>query len=338
MIISRTPFRVSFFGGGTDYPAWTREQPGAVLATTINTYCYNSCRWLPPFFDYRSRVLYSKVELARTNDDIQHPAVRETLRHLGITDGVEIHHDGDLPARTGLGSSSTFTVGLLHALHGLKGLMPSKMDLALGAIHVEQERIRENVGMQDQVLAAFGGFNRIDFRAERPIQISPVMIPTARLEALQDHLLLFFTGFTRTASEIAADVIAQIPRRTAELLRMLELLEEAVRVLNGGGDLSEFGRLLHESWQIKRGLSSRITTTAVDEVYAKARAAGALGGKLLGAGGGGFMLLLARPDDHPRIRGALSGFLHVPFRFEFLGSQIIFFDRINVSEMKRAEP
>ena len=337
MIISRTPFRVSFFGGGTDYAAWTRDHPGAVLATTINKYCYLSCRWLPPFFDYRSRILYSRVELVRTNDEIQHPAVRETLRHLQIDQGVEIHHDGDLPARTGLGSSSTFTVGLLHALHGLKGIMPSKMDLALGAIHVEQNMIRENVGMQDQVLAAHGGFNRIDFRNDRPIQVSPVLMPSDRLEAFQDHLMLLFTGFTRTASEVAADVVAQIPSRGAELARMLELLEEAIRVLHGSGDLGEFGRLLDESWKLKRSLSPRVSTAAVDEVYAKARAAGALGGKLLGAGGGGFMLFFARPGDHERIRRALAGFLHVPFRFEFLGSQIIFFDRINVQEMKRAE-
>ena len=337
MIISRTPFRVSFFGGGTDYPAWTREHAGAVLATTINKYCYITCRWLPPFFDYRSRILYSKVELARTNDEIQHPAVRETLRHLGIDEGVEIHHDGDLPARTGLGSSSTFTVGLLHALHGLKGVMPSKMDLALGAIHIEQERIRETVGMQDQVLAAHGGFNRIDFRPDRPIQVSPVLIRADRLEAFQDHLMLLFTGFTRTASDVAADVVAQIPGRAAELARMLELLEEASRVLHGTGDLGDFGGLLDEAWRIKRSLSARVSTTAVDDVYAKARGAGALGGKLLGAGGGGFMLLFARPGDHGRIRRALSGFLHVPFRFEFLGSQIIFFDRINVQELRQAE-
>jgi D-glycero-alpha-D-manno-heptose-7-phosphate kinase len=338
MIISRTPFRVSFFGGGTDYPAWTRERPGAVLATTINKYCYITCRWLPPFFDYKSRILYSKVEAVRGIDEIQHPSARESLRYLGIDAGVEIHHDGDLPARTGLGSSSTFTVGLLHALYGLKGVMPSKMDLAQGAIKIEQEMIRENVGMQDQVLAAFGGLNRIDFQADRPIRISPILIPARRLEALQDHLLLFFTGFTRTASEIAADVIAQIPKRTAELSRMLELLEEAMKVLNGGGDLAEFGRLLHESWQIKRSLSGRVSTTTVDEIYSKARAAGALGGKLLGAGGGGFMLLFARPEDHERIGRALGGLLQVPIRCEFLGSQIIFYDRINVQEMREAKP
>jgi D-glycero-alpha-D-manno-heptose-7-phosphate kinase len=338
MIISRTPFRISFFGGGTDYPAWTREHQGSVLGTTINKYCYLTCRWLPPFFAYRSRILYSKVEHVQTLDEIQHPAVRETLRHMGIDAGVEIHHDGDLPARTGLGSSSTFTVGLLHALHGLKGTMPSKMDLALQAIHIEQRMIRENVGMQDQVLAAHGGLNRVDFRGELPIQVSPLLIPSSRLEAFQDHLLLFFTGFTRTASEIAGDVIAQIPKRTAELTRTLELLEEALRVLQGPGDLREFGRLLDEGWRIKRTLSPRIATPAVDEIYAKARAAGAAGGKLLGAGGGGFLLLFAAPEDHPRIRAALADFLHVPFRFEFLGSQIIFFDRINVFEMRQAEP
>ena len=333
MIISRTPFRVSFFGGGTDYPAWTRERPGAVLASTINKYCYISCRRLPPFFEYTTRVLYSRVEHVKSIDEIQHPSVRETLRHLAMGSGLEIHHDGDLPARTGLGSSSTFTVGLLHALHGLKGLMSSKMDLATAAIHIEQNLIKENVGAQDQTLAAFGGFNRIDFRSERSIQVTPALIPTARLEALQDHLLLFFTGFTRIASEIAADIVAQIPSRTRELQRMLELLEEAQKVLHSNADLAEFGRLLHESWQIKRTLSGRISTTQVDEMYARARTAGAIGGKLLGAGGGGFMLLFARPEHHEQVRKALAGYLHVPFRFEFLGSQIIFYDRINVQEM-----
>lgn len=337
MIISRTPFRVSFFGGGTDYPAWTKERPGAVLGTSINKYCYLTCRRLPPFFEYRSRILYSRVEHVQKLDEIQHPAVREALRFMNIDEGVEIHHDGDLPARTGLGSSSSFTVGLLNALHGLKGVMPSKMDLALGAIEVEQNRCRENVGAQDQVLAAFGGFNRIDFVPGRPIQVTPVIIPAPRLEALQSHLLLFFTGFSRLATEVAGDVVQAIPARKNELTRLLELLEEAVKVLNGGSDLAEFGNLLHEAWQLKRALSPRVSSPAIDGLYERARKAGAIGGKLLGAGGGGFMLVFARPEDHAAIRRELSGFLHVPFRFEFLGSQIIFFDRVNVQEMGDAK-
>jgi D-glycero-alpha-D-manno-heptose-7-phosphate kinase len=329
MIISRTPFRISFFGGGTDYAAWTRERPGAVLATTINKYCYITCRYLPPFFEHKSRILYSQVENVRTVEEIQHPAVRECLRFMKVRDGVEIHHDGDLPARTGLGSSSTFTVGLLHALYGLKGVMPSKMDLALNAIHVEQKMIRENVGAQDQALAAFGGFNRIDFSAGRPLTVSPVIIPRARLEKLQDRLLLLFTGFTRTASEIAGSVIAQIPRRVRELTAMKRLVDDAIRILNGRGSLDDFGSLLHDGWELKRSLSGKITTPHVDGMYERARRAGAIGGKLLGAGGGGFLLLYVRPENRATLQRALDGLLLVPFRFESQGSQIIFYDRDN---------
>ena len=337
MIISRTPFRVSFFGGGTDYPAWTRERPGAVIATTINKYCYLTCRHLPPFFDYGSRILYSKIEHVNKLEEIQHPAVREALRFMKIEGGVEIHHDGDLPARTGLGSSSSFTVGLLNSLYGLKGIMPTKMDLARNAIHVEYDLIGENVGAQDQVLAAHGGFNRVDFRPDGSIQVSPIIIPTGRLEALQSHLMLFFSGFTRHASEIAGDLVKQIPERTKQLERMLELLDDAIKVLCGQGDLAEFGRLLHESWELKRSLSDRISTPAVDGIYDRARKTGAIGGKLLGAGGGGFVLIFARPEDHANLKEALGDLLYVPFRFESLGSQIIFYDRVNVDEMSKAD-
>jgi D-glycero-alpha-D-manno-heptose-7-phosphate kinase len=333
MIISRTPFRISFFGGGTDYPAWTRENPGAVLATTINKYCYLTCRPLPPFFEHRTRILYSRVENVKSIDEIQHPSVRETLRHLGFKEGVEIHHDGDLPARTGLGSSSTFTVGLLHALYGLQGRMPTKADLARTAIHIEQDLIHETVGCQDQVMAAYGGFNVIRFGPVEPFQVSPVVLGASRLEELQSHLMLFFTGVTRTASEIASTQVREMGDHRAEMHSMLRLVDEALSVLTGSAPIAEFGRLLDEGWRLKRSLSAKISTREIDAMYETAKRSGALGGKLLGAGGGGFLLLFAPPDRHDAVRRALKGHLHVPFRFDSQGSQIIFYDRQNLHEM-----
>jgi D-glycero-alpha-D-manno-heptose-7-phosphate kinase len=326
MIISRTPFRVSFFGGGTDYPVWYRENGGAVLGTTIDKFCYITCRCLPPFFEHKHRIAYSQTELVRSIDEIRHPAVREALRYMGITEGMEIHHDGDLPARTGLGSSSAFTVGLLHALYALKGIMPSKMQLAHEAIHIEQNILKENVGCQDQVLAAFGGFNRVDFSGERDMEIKRITIKAERLESLQSHLMLVFTGFSRMASEIAGEQIKETPNRKAELTKMYLMVDQAIDILNGDGDLVEFGRLMHESWQLKRSLTNKIATPYTDYLYETALRAGAAGGKLLGAGGGGFMLFFVRPELQPKVREALGNLLCVPFRFENSGSQIIFYE------------
>jgi D-glycero-alpha-D-manno-heptose-7-phosphate kinase len=326
MIISRTPFRISFFGGGTDYPAWYREHGGAVLATSINKYCYISCRTLPPFFDYKTRILYSKIELVKSPSEIQHPSVRAALQFLKIDDGIEIHHDGDLPARTGLGSSSTFTVGLLHALYAYRGRMASKMQLARDAIHIEQEVLQETVGVQDQVITAHGGLNRIDFAPDDTFSLSPLILRKDRLVSFQNHCLLVFTGFTRTASEIAAEQVKKTPQNRSELKQMYQMVSTATDILKGDGDLAEFGRLLHENWQLKRSLSSRVSTSEIDAIYDAGRQAGAIGGKILGAGGGGFMLFFAPPEKHPKIRAALDKFLHVPFRFETLGSQIIHYE------------
>ncbi|MFA5142568.1 MAG: kinase [Candidatus Omnitrophota bacterium] len=326
MIISRTPFRISFFGGGTDYPAWYREKNGAVLATTINKYCYISCRYLPPFFAHKSRIIYSKMEQVRRVSEIQHPSVRACLTLMRIRDGVEIHHDGDLPARTGLGSSSTFTVGLLNSLAGLKGNIISKMDLAKKAIHVEQDMLKENVGSQDQISAAYGGFNLIEFSGDHKFKIHPVTINHKRLNLLQDHLLLFFTGISRYASEIAREQIKRIPDNKSELGEIFDMVHEAVDIVKGNAGLSRFGRLLNESWQIKKRLSKLITTPEIDDIYYSAIKAGAIGGKLLGAGGGGFILFFAEPGAHPRIRERLKHLLNVPFKFENFGSQIIFYD------------
>jgi D-glycero-alpha-D-manno-heptose-7-phosphate kinase len=324
MIISRTPFRVSFFGGGTDYPAWFNEHPGAVLASTIDKYCYITARYLPPFFEHRSRIIYSKMEHIHNVDEIDHPSVRETLRFLNIHEGVEIHHDGDLPARSGLGSSSAFTVGLLNSLYALKGAMPTKEQLAREAIHIEQDMIKENVGCQDQILAAYGGLNYIEFGGEGHLNVRRVTITKERTNEFQDHLMLFFTGFSRVASQIAIHQIQNIPRKQKELASMHELTREALNVLTIG-NLKTFGKLLHESWLLKRSLSDKISTAYIDEIYEKAMKAGALGGKILGAGGGGFVLIYAEPDKKADVRRALEGLLEIPFHLEHLGSQIIFF-------------
>ena len=327
MIISRTPFRISFFGGGTDYPVWFREHGGAVLATTIDKYCYISCRHLPPFFDHKTRIAYSRIEHAKTNADIEHPAVKGVLQYLNMTEGLEIHHDGDLPARTGLGSSSSFTVGLLHALYAMQHRMPTKFELAHAAIHVEQNIVQEAVGCQDQALAAYGGLCRLTFSPSGEIGYTPLIMKPERLKAFQDHLLLYFTGFSRTASEIAKEQIERTKQRRVELFAMLQMVQEGISILTSDNDLADFGELLHEAWMVKRGLTGKITTPLIDQIYEAARGAGALGGKLLGAGGGGFMLIYAKPELHQKINAALPGLLHVPFQFEGSGSQIVFYQQ-----------
>lgn len=326
MIISRTPFRISFFGGGTDYPAWYEKNGGAVLATTVDKYCYISCRYLPPFFAHKSRVAYSKIEDVHSNEEIEHSSIRETLKFLNIQEGVEIHHDGDLPARTGLGSSSSFTVGLLHALYALQCKMPKKMQLAKEAIYIERDLIQESVGSQDQVSAAFGGFNKLTFSCRDDICVEPIIVNRDRLHLLENHLMLFFTGISRNASEIASLQIQNTLKRREELLEMRQLVDEALSLLISERDITEFGRLLHDGWQLKRSLTERISNPKIDAIYEAARAAGAIGGKLLGAGGGGFMLIFAQPENHIKIRERLKKLLHVPFRFETGGSQIIFYD------------
>jgi D-glycero-alpha-D-manno-heptose-7-phosphate kinase len=324
MVISRTPFRISFFGGGSDYPVWYKENYGAVLATTINKYCYISCRYLPPFFEHKSRIIYSKIEFIKTIEQIEHPSVRECLRFMKINKGVEIHHDGDLPARAGMGSSSTFTVGMLHALYALKGIMPTKRQLATDAIYIEQKIIKENVGSQDQILAAFGGFNLIEFGGIDGFSVRAITVNPARLKEFQDYLMLFFTGLSRTASQVAAEQIKTIPKRKKELRLMLEMVGEGLKIINSNRRLSAFGKLLHENWRLKHTLSSKISTPLIDEIYSTAIKAGALGGKLLGAGGGGFVLFFAEPAVHKKIKEKLKKLLYVPFRFETSGSQIIF--------------
>ena len=326
MIISRTPFRISFFGGGTDYPAWYREHGGTVLATTINKYCYLSCRYLPPFFEHRFRVVYSKIENCKDIDEITHPAVREILRFMRFDRGLEIHHDGDLPGRSGMGSSSAFTVGLLHALYALKGQMVRKEQLSRESIQLEQEVLRETVGSQDQVCAAYGGFNRIQFLPNGDVAVQPITLTHERLDLLNRHLMLFYTGIKRTASDVAASYVAAMEARAAQLHAMSRLVEQSIAVLNSGTDIRSFGELLHEAWVAKRSLSEKVSNSKVDELYDAARSSGAIGGKLLGAGGGGFLLFFVPPDRQDEVKAKLARLIQVPFEFEFSGSQIIFFD------------
>jgi D-glycero-alpha-D-manno-heptose-7-phosphate kinase len=337
MIICRTPFRISFFGGGTDYPGWYRLHGGAVLATSIDKYCYLTCRYLPPFFEHRIRLVYRKIETCSAIEEISHPAVREALSYLHIERGIELHHDGDLPARSGMGSSSAFTVGLLHALHALRGEMPTKAQLAREGIHVEQELLQETVGSQDQVMAAYGGFRHVKFHPDGEIEITPVILPTGRIAELKAHLMLFYTGIARTAADVARSYVVGIETRRRQLRIMKELVEESLEILASGMNILAFGDLLHEAWQAKRSLSAKVSNSEVDALYEQARAAGALGGKLTGAGGGGFLLLFVPPERQPAVVEALDGRIHVPFEFETAGSQIIFYEPgVDYQEAERA--
>ncbi len=327
MIITRTPLRVSFFGGGTDYPLWYREHGGAVLSTTIDKCCYITCRWLPPFFEYHSRILYSKYENVDSNNAIQHPSVRSCLQFLGIDEGIEVHHIADLPARAGLGTSSAFTVGLLLGLYALRNQMRDKHTLALDAIRVEQELLKEAVGAQDQISAAYGGFNRINFHQDGLVDVKRILISPSRLADLEQHLALYFTGFARTASEIAQEQLRMTPHRQKELHAMRQMVDEAEAIVaNPNRSLDDFGRLLHEGWQIKKTLTQKITNSSIDEIYQAGLDAGALGGKLLGAGGGGFMLFFIPPERREALRLRLRKLLCVPFSFSNKGSHVVVYE------------
>jgi D-glycero-alpha-D-manno-heptose-7-phosphate kinase len=325
MIISKTPYRISFFGGGTDYPAWYRKHSGSVLSTSIDKYCYISCRVVPRFFNHKYRIVWSHIENVDNISEILHPAVREGLRYLGINGDMclEIHHQGDLPARAGMGSSSSFTVGLIKAILALKGRIISDHELGLMAIEFEQNVLKENVGSQDQMAAAHGGFNVIHFEKDGTILVEPVTIAKNRIHAIENHLLMLYTGTSRLSSEIAGDIIHQIDKKEIVLNRMHAMVEKAVQILNSGDDICAFGKLLHESWQLKRQLSERISNDDINRIYQTAIDNGAIGGKLLGAGASGFMVFFAPPEHHERIRNALQGYLQVPFKFESQGSKLI---------------
>ena len=326
MIISRTPFRISLFGGGTDYPAWFREHGGAVVGTAIDKYCYITVRRLPPFFEHKSRIVYSQVELVHKVEDIKHPAVRGILADRGITDGLEIHHDADLPARSGLGSSSSFTVGLLHSLAALDSKMMTKHDLGREAIRIEQDVLKESVGSQDQLWAAYGGFNRIEFFPDGAFSVAPIIMPAGRRDELNRSLMLFFTGFSRFATDFAQVQIRNIGSRTSQLKTMRSMVDSAIEILiNPKTPLRELGELLDTGWRLKRELADSVTNPQIDEIYQAGREAGAIGGKLLGAGGGGFMVFLVDPQKRDQVRERLKNLIHVDVGVDNDGSKIVLY-------------
>lgn len=326
MIITRTPFRISFFGGGTDYPIWYRENGGSVLSATINRYCHISCRYLPPFFNFKYLLRYYLREEAQDISEIKHPSVRECLKFMRIDKGIEMVHTGDVPAQSGIGSSSAFTVGLLNSLYALTGKMITKRQLAKQAIHVEQNLLKENVGSQDQIAAAFGGFNKIELGGNNEFFVHPVTINREKKDYLQKHLMFFFTGLSRNASEVAAEQIKNTSKKDKELKDIHKMVDIAINILNNKQkDFNDFGKLLHETWKIKRSFSSSVSTIEIDEIYSAALSAGAIGGKICGAGGGGFLLLFAPPEVQPKIRETLKKLVYVPVCFEELGSHVVLY-------------
>lgn len=327
MIISRTPYRISFFGGGTDYPNYYLQHGGKSLGVTINKYCYLKVRELPPFFNYKHHIVYSKQEHVNNFDEIQHPSVRETLKYFNLPYGISIHHDGDIPARSGMGSSSAFTVGLINALHALQGQHISKSKLSQEAIFVEQMLIKENVGSQDQVMTAYGGLNVINFLQNGKISVEPIIMNHNRLKVFEQNILLFFSGLSRTASIITEEQIKRTSLNCTNLDHMKSLVDEAYDILiNPIRNMNEFGELLNKTWELKKTLSSEITNSEIDSIYNKAIQAGAIGGKLLGAGGGGFMAFYCEPHFQNSVILALKDYLHIPFNFDFDGSKIIVYE------------
>jgi|TARA_B110000003_G_C16644830_1_gene531584 D-glycero-alpha-D-manno-heptose-7-phosphate kinase len=325
MIISRTPFRISFFGGGTDYPEWYKENGGAVLSTSINKFSYITARYLPPFFDYKYRIRYYQREETNSIKEIQHPSVKNCLQFLKFKDNLDLVHHADLPARGGLGSSSTFTVGLLHATYSLQSKMIGKRQLAMNAIHIEQNLIKESVGSQDQVAAAFGGLNKIEFGGPKEFTVKPISIEPERVKLLESNLMLFFTGFSRTASNIASEQIKTMHKRKAELIEMHESVDQAIEIMTSNQSMDDFGRLMGEQWQNKKKMTDLISNSDINDIYSKGIKAGAIGGKLLGAGGGGFILFYVPKDRQKKVKNDLKNLLYVPFSFDFTGSQIIYY-------------
>ena len=321
MIITQTPFRMSFFGGGTDFPGFYQEHGGAVISTTFDKYCYVNVRHLPRFFDYSTELSYAKTERVTRIEDIEHPAIREAMKLLDMHE-IRLTYEADLPARSGLGTSSSFAVGMLNAFYALKGKYADKRKLADEAIYLERVLCNESGGVQDQIAASFGGFNRINFDAEG-YTVNPVIIAPQRKEELNRKLMLFFTGFSRFSSDIQVEATRNLKSKQAQLLEMLSLVDDAEKVLTSQCDLNEFGRLLDYTWKLKRGITSKVSTDSIDAVYEKAIEAGAIGGKLLGAGGGGFLLFYVEMEKQDKVREALEKLLYVPFEFETAGTRVI---------------
>ena len=322
MIITRTPFRTSFFGGGTDMPEFFNEHGGSVISTTFDKCCYVTARHLPPFFDYSTELVYSKIERVKDPSELEHPAVRNAMRMLDMRE-MRISYEADLPARSGLGTSSSFAVGMLNAFHCMKGTYASKERLAKEAIKLERELCAEAGGWQDQIAAAFGGLNRIDF-ADGSFTVHPIVVSPERKRELEGNLMLFFTGFTRFSSDMQRK--NHVADKTAQLKEMLALVDVAEGVLTDKWkDLAEFGRLLDTTWKLKRGTGSQVSTGSIDALYDRGMKAGALGGKLLGAGGGGFLVFYVEPDAQASVLKAMDGLLHIPFRFENDGAAVAYY-------------
>lgn len=321
MIITQTPFRMSFFGGGTDFPEFYKENGGAVLSTSFDKYCYVNVRHLPRFFDYSTELSYSKTERVTRVDDIEHPAIREAMKYLDMHE-IRLTYEADLPARSGLGTSSSFAVGMLNAFYALKGKYADKRKLADDAIYLERVLCKESGGVQDQIAASYGGLNKISFNAEE-YSVNPVIISIDRKKWLNQNLMLFFTGFSRFSSDIQDATQKNLKNKKGQLLEMLQLVDEAEELLTSKADLSEFGKMLDYTWQLKRGITSHVSTNSIDALYGKAIKAGAIGGKLLGAGGGGFLLFYVEPDKQEIVKEALQGLLYVPFEFENSGTRVI---------------
>lgn len=326
MIVSRTPYRISFFGGGSDYPDYYLKNGGKTLGVTIDKYSYLNIRKLPPFFDFKYRVVYSKQESVKHISDIVHPSVRETLKYLNLEYGLSINHDGDIPARSGMGSSSAFTVGLLNGINALNGKISSKEYLAKQAIYIEQQLIKENVGSQDQTFAAYGGLNLIEFLQNGEIVVNPIILNENRMKTLENNIMLFFSGISRFSSDIAKDQVQNININMENITLMKSLVDEAYTILISDESLDKFGELLNYTWKLKKKLSNNITNPTIESMYNKALKAGAIGGKLLGAGGGGFMAFYVPLEKQLDVKNALKEYLHIPFKFDFDGSKIIVYE------------
>lgn len=325
MIITKTPFRMSFFGGGTDTEEYFKENGGSVISTTIDKYCYVNVRKLPPFFDYSIELSYSRIERVDNIKKIEHPAIRNAMK-MTKTDGIRLTYEADLPARSGLGTSSSFAVGMLNAFYALQGKYVDKKGLADKAIHLERVLCNEHGGWQDQIAASFGGFNRIDFSKDG-YKIHPIIISPERKQMLSDNLLMFFTGFTRISSDIQkVNEKTNKEDKNKNLQKMYKMVDRAEKILtNNEADLDDFGRLLNETWNLKKKTGKAVSTSKIDELYETAMNAGALGGKLLGAGGGGFLVFYVQKENHEKVKEALKDLLYIPFNFENEGTSVIYY-------------
>ena len=323
MVITQTPFRMSFFGGGTDFPGFFEKYGGSVISTTFDKYCFVTVSHLPRFFDYKNQITYSRIERTNTVDEIEHPAVRKAMEYLDMHE-LRMIYEADLPARSGLGTSSSFAVGMINAFYALKGKYADKMQLARDAIYVERTLCKESGGVQDRLAASFGGLNRINFSSEEYV-VNPLIIPKERKQLLNDNLMLFFTGFSRFSSDIAKSQERATRDKTQELKETLTLVDEAEKILTSRESLDEFGKLLDYAWKIKRGITNKISNDSINNIYEHALEAGALGGKLLGAGGGGFLLFYVEKDKQNAVRKALNNLLYVPFEFENGGTRVLYY-------------